>query len=68
MARVEREFGAAPWAEELWEDVLGARRMGIRAIWMTARPLPDVEVAERPDAIIASLMELPRVAESWLAR
>jgi len=46
-------------------DVVGAKRIGMRAIWKSARPVPDPSYPERPDATIASLVELPAIVESW---
>jgi len=44
-------------------DVVGARRAGMRAIWVNPRkaPWPPAHGAEGPHATIASLTELPRV-------
>jgi FMN phosphatase YigB (HAD superfamily) len=46
-------------------DVVGAKRIGMRAIWKSTRPIPDAVFPERPDATIASLTELPGVLEAW---
>jgi HAD superfamily hydrolase (TIGR01509 family) len=48
-------------------DVVGAKRVGIRAVWKSARPLPEGAHVERPDAVIRSLAELPAVIEGWIA-
>jgi HAD superfamily hydrolase (TIGR01662 family) len=52
--------------DQFGEDVVGAKRAGLRAIWMSTRTTPEAS-AERPDAVIASLAELPKVAKAWLA-
>ena len=64
-------FGSAPEqtvmiGDEFAADVVGAKRAGMRAVWVSAAAgeLPDH--AERPDAIISSLLELPRVLDQWL--
>ncbi len=46
-------------------DVVGAKRIGMRAIWKSERREPDPSYPERPDATIASLVELPGVLELW---
>jgi FMN phosphatase YigB (HAD superfamily) len=51
--------------DEFIADVVGAKRVGMRAIWKSARSVPDASYAERPDATIASLVELPDLLESW---
>lgn len=45
--------------DQLREDVLGAKRMGLRAVWKSAQPSPEMRADERPDAVIASLLDLP---------
>ena len=49
------------------EDVIGAKAAGLRAIWKSTRPTPRDSRA-RPDAVIASLVELPDVVNGWLSR
>jgi putative hydrolase of the HAD superfamily len=52
--------------DRLRQDVWGAKRLGMRAVWR--RPLagaPQDEVDLAPDAVIDDLTELPRVLETW---
>ncbi|HEX9494795.1 MAG TPA: HAD family hydrolase [Candidatus Limnocylindria bacterium] len=50
--------------DDLLADVVGAKRAGMRAIWKSARAVPD-GLEERPDAVIRSLVELPATVGSW---
>ena len=53
--------------DRLREDVWGAKRLGLRAIWR--RPVggaPQAEIDVDPDATIDDLTELPNVLEDWL--
>lgn len=53
--------------DRLRQDVWGAKRLGLRAIWR--RPLvgaPQDEVDAVPDAVIDDLTELPEVVSRWL--
>jgi FMN phosphatase YigB (HAD superfamily) len=58
--------------DEPYQDVFGAQRIGMRAVWVrTTRPraIPVGEpdgFAVTPDAQIESLAELPEVLEGWL--
>lgn len=52
--------------DQFREDVVGAKQVGLRAVWKSARPTP--ETADYPDAVIESLLDLPRIAEAWLPR
>jgi putative hydrolase of the HAD superfamily len=53
--------------DRMVQDVWGAKRLGLRAIWR--RPLagaPQVPVDVEPDAAIDDLTELPPVLERWM--
>ena len=50
--------------DELEADVIGPQRLGIRAVWK--RPAPPPRDVASPDAVIASLLELPTFLETWL--
>ncbi|MGH2490744.1 MAG: HAD family hydrolase [Candidatus Limnocylindria bacterium] len=51
--------------DRLDADILGAKRLGMRAIWRrTEHEQPTVDV--EPDAIVADLTELPAVVGPWL--
>ncbi len=58
--------------DEPYQDVFGAQRLGMRAVWLRPpepRPIPVGEpdgFAVTPDARIESLAELPEVLERWL--
>lgn len=63
--------------DNLYADVWGAKRLGIRAVWRRPRVWVDPRSAEpqthppnevEPDATIESLTELPDVLRPWLAR
>jgi len=47
--------------DSLEEDVLGARRTGLRAIWIKGESKEDVEEADR---VIHAITELPRIIET----
>ena len=49
------------------EDIVGAKRAGLRAIWKSTSPSPEGST-DQPDAVIASLVDLPAVAEGWLSK
>lgn len=57
--------------DRLWEDVYGAKRLGMRAVWREvdesrfSHPQRRVPGAE-PDLTIHELSELPAAAEAWL--
>lgn len=51
--------------DEYLPDVVGAKRVGVRAVWRSAHGVPPAQFAERPDAVIASLEQLPSVLETW---
>jgi len=51
--------------DRLDADILGAKRLRLRAVWRrTEHPQPHVEV--EPDATITDLTELPAVVAPWL--
>jgi putative hydrolase of the HAD superfamily len=53
--------------DRMVQDVWGAKRLGMRAIWR--RPLagaPQEPVNVEPDATIDDLTELPAVLERWM--
>jgi len=53
--------------DRMVQDVWGAKRLGMRAIWR--RPLagaPQEPVDVEPDAAIDDLTELPAVLERWM--
>ena len=52
--------------DQFREDVVGAKQMGLHAIWKNTRPTPEGATV-RPDAVIASLVELPQIAQAWLS-
>lgn len=64
--------GAAPSeafmvGDRLHADVLGAQRLGLRAIWRRpAGGAPQRAVGVVPDATVGSLLELPAAAGRWL--
>ncbi|MDP9245372.1 MAG: HAD family hydrolase [Chloroflexota bacterium] len=63
--------GAAPKeafmvGDEFVADVVGAKRIGMRAVWKSERAIPEGQYQERPDATIASLVELPGILRSWM--
>lgn len=63
-------FGLAPReafmvGDDFAADVIGAKSVGMRAIWKSTQPEPD-GMTERPDAVIESLAELPRVVQPWM--
>jgi putative hydrolase of the HAD superfamily len=67
LAFVGVEPGAAFMVgDQFSEDVVGAKQVGLRAIWKSTRPTPS-DSTERPDAVIASLVELPSIAQAWLS-
>jgi FMN phosphatase YigB (HAD superfamily) len=54
--------------DRLTQDVWGAKRLGMRAIWrrpLAGAPQDPVDVA--PDATIDDLIELPAVLEKWMS-
>jgi putative hydrolase of the HAD superfamily len=47
-------------------DIVGAKRSGLRAIWKSTSPSPEGST-DQPDAVIASLVDLPAIVEGWLS-
>jgi FMN phosphatase YigB (HAD superfamily) len=61
-ARPEEAFMVG---DQLGADVLGAKRLGLRAIWRrTDQEQAKVDVT--PDAVVTDLTELPAVVRPWL--
>jgi FMN phosphatase YigB (HAD superfamily) len=61
-ARPEEAFMVG---DRLDADILGAKRLGMRAVWRrTEHEQPKVDV--EPDAIVDDLTELPAVVGPWL--
>jgi len=52
--------------DEFLADVVGAKRAGMRAVWISAAPIEHAPYVERPDAVIESLLDLPSLLEPWL--
>ena len=73
IARVEPR-DAVMVGDEPYQDVFGAQRIGMRAVWLHSPP-PQVRPVGEPDdfaatadAEIESLTELPEVLDRWLDR
>jgi putative hydrolase of the HAD superfamily len=52
-----------------FDDIHGAKSVGMRAVWLPHSDIPDWqrgEIAGEPDAVIHRLAELPAVLDSWL--
>lgn len=47
-----------------WDDIHGAKSVGMRAVLVPHSPVPPFDGA-RPDAVIGGLAELPALIESW---
>jgi len=61
-ARAEEAFMVG---DRLDADILGAKLLGMRAVWRrTEHDQPKVDI--EPDAIVDDLTELPAVVASWL--
>ena len=50
--------------DRLWDDIEGARRIGMRTIWVRNREVPSYDV--EPDASVDDLGEIVAVVEGWL--
>jgi putative hydrolase of the HAD superfamily len=50
--------------DRLFDDVFGAKRVGMRAVHIANSPVPGYAQA-RPDAVITSLAELPAHLSAW---
>jgi putative hydrolase of the HAD superfamily len=51
--------------DRLWDDVEGARRAGMRTIWVRNDAVPAYDV--EPDAVVVGLGEVVGVIDGWLA-
>lgn len=49
--------------DRLMDDVFGAKRLGMRTVWMRNDAVPSYDV--EPDASIDELSELPAVIDTW---
>jgi putative hydrolase of the HAD superfamily len=49
--------------DRLWDDVYGARQVGMRTVWMRNPVVPAYDV--EPDAVVDSLSELVSVVDGW---
>ena len=61
-ARPEEAFMVG---DRLDADILGAKRLGMRAIWRRTEH-PQAKVDAVPDAVVTDLTELPAVVTPWL--
>jgi len=55
--------------DRLYDDVLGAKSVGMRAVYIPNSDLPPSQVVPvdvQPDAVVRRLSELPAVLRSWL--
>ena len=58
--------GAVMVGDDYVADIAGAKRLGLRAVWIPPTGLrAPGEISERPDAVIPSLHELPAILERW---
>lgn len=51
--------------DRLWDDVEGARRLGMRTVWVRNAEVPRYDVV--PDAEVDTLGELVGILDGWLA-
>jgi putative hydrolase of the HAD superfamily len=51
--------------DRLWDDVAGAQRVGMRAIWVRNSEVPSYDV--EPDAVVEELGEIVGVVDGWLS-
>jgi putative hydrolase of the HAD superfamily len=51
--------------DRLWDDIEGARRAGMRTIWVRNDDVPRYDV--EPDAVVVGLAEVVGVIDGWLA-
>lgn len=51
--------------DRLYDDIWGARQIGLKAVWVRNSVVPDYDVA--PDAIVDRLAEVPDVVRKWVA-
>ena len=55
--------------DRLYDDVSGAKAIGMRAVYIPNSDIPDyqlVPVDVEPDAVVSRLSDLPAVLETWL--
>jgi putative hydrolase of the HAD superfamily len=66
LAQLHVEPAAAVFVgDRLWDDVVGAQRLGMRTIWMRNIETPSYDV--EPDAAVDELGEVVGVIDGWLA-
>ena len=56
--------------DRLWDDIHGAKEMGMRAIWIPHSRIPPeqtVETGSSPDAVAARLGDVLSIVEGWQA-
>jgi putative hydrolase of the HAD superfamily len=56
--------------DRLWDDVLGAQRVGMRTIWIPHSRIPEEQVPDgsaTPDATAARLLDVFAIVEEWRA-
>lgn len=56
--------------DRMWDDIHGAKEMGMRAIWIPHSRIPadqTVDTGSAPDAIAASLSDVLSIVEGWQA-
>jgi len=51
--------------DRLWDDIEGARRIGMRTIWVRNDQVPRYDV--EPDAVVVGLGEVVGVIDGWVA-
>jgi len=54
--------------DRLWDDVLGAQRVGMRTIWIPHSRIPDEQVPDgsaTPDATATRLLDVFAIVEEW---
>jgi len=50
--------------DRLWDDIAGAKQLGMRTIWVRNTVVPSYDV--EPDAVVDELGEVVGVVDSWL--
>ena len=56
--------------DRLWDDVLGAQRVGMRTIWIPHSRIPEEQVPDgtaTPDATATRLLDIFAIVEQWQA-
>lgn len=54
--------------DRLWDDILGAQRVGMRTIWIPHSDIPDEQVPDataHPDAVAHELLEVVTIVRDW---